>query len=91
MIAWLERHIHVQCQLSMGQTPLLVSSDVVESLIGKFKIVLMRNPKAEFNRIMLTLPTLCKQLNSASVDQALFFRRIVSFLIGGSFVYSTPG
>jgi len=71
MTVWLERHIHIQCQLSMGQTPLLVSSDVIESLIGKFKIVLMRNPKAEFNRIVLTLPTLCKQLDSASVDQAL--------------------
>ena len=38
---WLERHITIQCRLSMGQTPLMVSSDIIESLMGKFKVVLM--------------------------------------------------
>lgn len=68
---WLERHITIQCRLSMGQTPLMVSSDIIESLMGKFKVVLMRNPKAEFNRIVLSIPTLCNQPSISTVTQAL--------------------
>jgi hypothetical protein len=71
LIVWLDRHINIQCLLSMGQNPLMVSSDVIESLIGKFKVVLLRNPKAEFNRIILSIPTLCSPLNSTQVEQAL--------------------
>jgi hypothetical protein len=68
---WLERHITIQCRLSMGQTPLMVSSDIIESLMGKFKIVSMRNPKAEFNRIILSIPTLCSRASTSTVTEAL--------------------
>ena len=34
MEAWLKKHIRIHCQMSIGQTPLIVSSDIIESLMG---------------------------------------------------------
>ena len=56
---WLGKHMRLHCMLSIGQTPLVVSSDIIESLLGKFKVVLARNPKAEFAKNILLIPTLC--------------------------------
>jgi hypothetical protein len=55
----------------MGQTPLPVSSDIIESLFGKLKIILARNPKAEFNRLALVVPCLCGVGTEATVAAAL--------------------
>jgi len=43
----------------MGDIPLLVSSDVIESLFGKFKTIIQRNPQAELNRLIYIIPLLC--------------------------------
>ena len=56
---WLSKHMRIHCMLSIEQTPLAVSSDIIESLLGKFKVVLARNPKAEFAKNILLIPTLC--------------------------------
>jgi hypothetical protein len=55
----------------MGQLPLLVSSDIVESLFGKFKIALQRCPAPEMNKMLLVLPSLCGSLDAGSVECAL--------------------
>lgn len=68
---WARRHLNIQARLGIGQMPLLVSSDVIESLFGKLKIVLARNPKAEFNEIVLTVPCLCGTPTEESVARAL--------------------
>lgn len=71
MTAWLDKHLHIQCRLGIGQMPLSVSSDVIESLLGKFKVVLQRNPKSEFNRIVLTIPALCGKISEHEIKNKL--------------------
>lgn len=68
---WSQRHLGIQARLSISQTPLLVSTDIIESLFGKFKNALARSPNAEFNRTVLTIPCLCGKLDSSVVAAAL--------------------
>ena len=71
MTEWLKKHQQIQCRLGIGQMPMPVSSDIIESLIGKFKVILQRNSKAEFNRIVLAIPTLFGDLSEPEVRNAL--------------------
>ena len=51
--------------------PLLVSSDIIESLFGKFKHIIERSPVAEINRMALVIPTLCGgRVDSEQVELA---------------------
>lgn len=68
---WCRRQLSIQARIGVGQMPLLVSSDILESLFGKLKVVLARNPKAEFNRTVLALPALCGEVKDADVEQGL--------------------
>ncbi|MDP2605115.1 MAG: hypothetical protein Q8S00_21435, partial [Deltaproteobacteria bacterium] len=58
-------------RLAIGQLPLLVSSDAIESLFGKFKTIVQRNPQAELNRLVYIIPLLCGTHTSAQIDLAL--------------------
>lgn len=69
--AWIDRHLNIQRKLAVGHIPLLVSSDVVESLFGKFKTIIQRNPQAELNRLVYIIPLLCGTHTSAEIDRAL--------------------
>lgn len=69
--SWIDRHLHIQRRLAIGQLPLLVSSDVIESLFGKFKTIVQRNPQAELNRLVYIIPLLCGTHTSAEIDRAL--------------------
>lgn len=69
--AWIDRHLKIQEELAVGHLPLLVSSDVVESLFGKFKTIIQRNPQAELNRLVYIIPLLCGTHTSAEIDRAL--------------------
>jgi len=69
--AWLERHIRIQRLLNIGNLPLPVSSDIIESLFGTFKTIIQRNPQAELNRLIYVLPLLCGDLSPNRIDQAL--------------------
>ena len=71
LIVWLDRHLWVQCRIGVGQLPLLVSSDVIESLFGKFKTIIQRNPQAELNRLIYMIPLLCGKRTSDNIDRAL--------------------
>lgn len=42
--AWLDETMRLQCRLGIEQTPLVVSSDVIESLFGIVKTILERTP-----------------------------------------------
>jgi hypothetical protein len=68
---FLGRQLRIQSRLGIGQMPLPVSSDILESLFGKFKVVMARNTKAEFNQNILTIPCLCGKLTSDKVAAAL--------------------
>jgi len=62
---WLEQHIKIQQE--MPPFPLLVSSDIVESLFGKFKHVIERSPQADMNRTTLLMPALCGQRSDETI------------------------
>ena len=68
---WMNKHIRLHCLMSIGQTPLLISSDVIESLIGQLKLVLARSPTGELTRLTYMLPTLCGNLTIGSIMHAL--------------------
>jgi hypothetical protein len=70
-VDWLNRHLHVQCRLGISQLPLLVSSDIIESLFGKFKHIIERSPQADMNCTTLLIPALCGQVDAQAIAQAL--------------------
>ena len=59
LLKWLKRHISIQCRLGIKQTPLLVSSDIIECVFGKFKYIIDRSPISDINRTALVIPALC--------------------------------
>lgn len=67
--AWLSRHIDIQSQLT--SLPLVVSSDIVESLFGNFKHILERSPQADMNRTTLLIPALCGNPDETTISRAL--------------------
>jgi len=67
--AWLKKNIKLQKQ--MTSLPLLVSSDIIESLFGNFKHILERSPQADMNRTVLLIPALCGKREGAVITQAL--------------------
>jgi hypothetical protein len=66
---WLQKHIQIQSQI--GSQPLLVSSDIIESLFGNFKHVIERSPQADMNRTVLLIPALCGKLEHTTITSAL--------------------
>ena len=71
LLSWLNRHLRLQCRLGIGQISLIVSSDVIESLFGKFKTIIQRNPQAELNRLVYIIPLLCGNHTEAEIDRNL--------------------
>lgn len=71
LLVWLKHHLYIQCRLGIGQRPLLVSSDIIESLFGSFKHIIARAPQGEINRTALVIPALCGHLDQAVIAQAL--------------------
>lgn len=71
LMTWLDKHLHTQCRLEIGQMALAVSSDAIESLFGKFKTIIQRNPQAELNRLIYIIPLLCGNHTSENIDRAL--------------------
>lgn len=69
MKLWLEKHIKIQQQITTH--PLPISSDIIESLFGKFKHIIYRNPQADFNKTTLLIPTLCGTLDENRILEIL--------------------
>jgi len=67
--AWLQQHIEIQKQVT--SLPLLVSSDIIESLFGRFKHIIARSPQADMNRTTLLIPALCGAIDEMAITQAL--------------------
>ena len=57
-------------QIPQGQT-LLASSDVIESLFGKYKLFSQRSPLKEVGKLILTIPLSTVELTTNLVKQAL--------------------
>jgi hypothetical protein len=69
LLAWLQRHIEIQQHIT--SLPLLVSSDIIESLFGNFKHIIERSPQADMNRTTLLIPALCGNPNAVTIAKAL--------------------
>jgi hypothetical protein len=65
---WLEQHILIQEKITSH--PLLISSDIIESLFGKFKHVIERSSHADMNRTALLIPALCGEMGKTMVETA---------------------
>jgi len=61
IIDWFEKHNKVYQKL--GGIPLIVSTDIIESLFGKFKYINERSPHHDMNRSALLIPALCGKIN----------------------------
>jgi hypothetical protein len=66
---WLDQHIEIQTQIT--GLPLLVSSDIIESLFGNFKHIIERSPQADMNRTTLLIPAICGTLSEKIISRAL--------------------
>lgn len=66
---WLQTHLKIQQQLQ--DFPLIVSSDIIESLFGNYKHITSRNPQPDMNRSVLLIPALCGKPNKTAIHNAL--------------------
>lgn len=69
LLTWLEQHIRIKERTT--DFSLLISSDIIESLFGRFKHMLERNPQADMNRSALLIPVLCGSLDETTIGRAL--------------------
>ena len=65
---WLRQHLIIQKNIT--EHPLLVSSDIVESLFGKYKHVIERSSHADMNRTALLIPALCGKVHDSMIAEA---------------------
>ena len=66
---WLDKHMKLLKHI--GEIPLLVSSDPIESIFGKSKYILERSPQGDMNRSVLLIPTLCGKLSAEKIMRLL--------------------
>lgn len=71
LTGWLDSHIHICRTLSLNGAGMPISSDVIESLFGKFKNVVQRCPQAELNRLIYVIPLLCGRHQPAEIEKLL--------------------
>jgi len=69
LLTWLECHLEIQKKITTQ--PLLVSSDIIESLFGNFKHIIERSPQADMNRTTLLIPALCGRRGGTTIAQTL--------------------
>lgn len=70
---YLQQYVPV---VESSESPLLGSSDVIESLIGKAKQRLEANGRSELNKSILLIPCLCGELSQDLVAEALSTVRV---------------
>jgi hypothetical protein len=66
---WLDRHLKIQQQLS--SYPMPISSDIIESLFGKFKHTIEKSPQSDMNHSVLIIPLLCGKISEEKISNAL--------------------
>ncbi|WP_297465230.1 hypothetical protein [Thermococcus sp.] len=66
---WLDRHLKIQKQL--GSYPMPISSDIIESLFGKFKHTIEKSPQSDMNHSILIIPLLCGKISEEKISDAL--------------------
>lgn len=70
LMNWLNKHYQIHKEISII-VPLIVSSDIIESLFGKFKSINARRAQSEMNRLVLLIPALCGNLSDEYIRNIL--------------------
>ena len=75
---WLNKHLKIQKKLSsleslekLNSYPMPISSDIIESLFGKFKYTIEKSPQSDMNHSILIIPLLCGKINGQKISNAL--------------------
>jgi len=68
--SWLDAHLALQNSLD-DDVPMLVSSDVIETVMGQLKNVIERMPLPEVSTLALTVPLFCGGQTEESIDHSL--------------------
>jgi hypothetical protein len=66
---WLDKHLKIQQKLDSPSLP--VSSDIIESLFGKFKHTIEKSPQSDMNHSILVIPLLCGRMSEDKISNAL--------------------
>jgi hypothetical protein len=66
---WLEKHLKVQKEL--GSYPMPISSDIIESLFGKFKHTIEKSSQNDMNHSVLIIPLLCGKIDIQKISNTL--------------------
>jgi len=66
---WLDKHLKIQQKLDSPSLP--VSSDIIESLFGKFKHTIEKSPQSDMNHSILVIPLLCGRIYEDKISNAL--------------------
>jgi len=66
---WLDKHLKIQKEL--GSYPIPISSDIIESLFGKFKYMIEKSPQNDINHSILIIPLLCGKIDKQKILNAL--------------------
>lgn len=66
---WLDKHLEIQKELS--PYPMPISSDIIESLFGKFKYIIEKSPQSDMNHSILIIPLLCGKISGHRILNAL--------------------
>lgn len=59
LLAWGEKQLGVYHRINLLNYPMLISSDIIESLFGKFKHIQSRSSIHDMTKIVLLIPSLC--------------------------------
>ena len=62
---------HLKIQEKLGSYPIPISSDIIESLFGKFKHTIEKSPQNDMNHSVLIIPLLCGKINGQRLNEAL--------------------
>jgi hypothetical protein len=66
---WLDKHLKIQKKLT--EYPLPISSDIIESLFGKFKHTIEKSPQSDMNHSTLIIPLLCGRVCGEKISNVL--------------------
>ena len=90
LIIWLDRHLLLLATIQRTHptlNALPVSSDIIESLFGRFKHILSRQPRPQLNHLTAMIATLCGTPTNEGIKQALYKTRTheLEVMRGGHF------
>jgi len=66
---WLDKHLKIQRELN--SYPIPISSDIIESLFGKFKYTIEKSPQNDMNHSILIIPLLCGKISEQRILNSL--------------------